>query len=89
MAPTSVKGRPNALMTEGSPRWRSLPIHVDSGADRMMGMGARSHSSASRPSQPARASSLSDRNAQCLDVEHLGGADDSPLAGRDLRLEGM
>ena len=62
MAPTSVNGRPKTLMTDGSPRWRSLQIHVVSGADLMMGMGAWSHSSASRPSQPARARSLSHRS---------------------------
>ena len=40
MAPTSMKGRPKTLMTDGSPRWRSPQIHVVSGADLMMGMGA-------------------------------------------------
>ena len=62
MAPTSMKGRPKTLMTDGSPRWRSLQIHVVSGSDLMMGMGTWSHSSASRPSQPARARSPSHRS---------------------------
>ena len=61
-APTSMKGRSKTLMTDGSPRWRSLQIHVVSGSDLMMGMGTWSHTSASRPSQPARARSLSHRS---------------------------
>ena len=72
MAPTSVNGRPKTLMTDGSPRWRSLQIHVVSGADLMMGIGAWSHSSASRPSQQI---------AECLDVDHFAESDNSRDAG--------
>ena len=38
MVPTSMKGRPKTLMADGSPRWRSLQIHVVSGSDLMMGI---------------------------------------------------